>query len=95
MRFTLFFLAFLGLMMPQLATSEVLSTTDKVVEKFMELDFDESEGVSWDEYELMVMGRMGDRFNLMDADEDGEISEEEYRTFWTETKSQYYRPRRE
>ncbi len=95
MRFTLFFLAFLGLMMPQLATSEVLSATDKVVEKFMELDFDESEGVSWDEYELMVMGRMGDRFNLMDANEDGEISEEEYRTFWTETKSQYYRPRRE
>ncbi|MDQ6983912.1 MAG: thymidylate synthase [Ghiorsea sp.] len=95
MRFTLFFLAFLGLMMPQLAISEVLSTTDKVVEKFMELDFDESEGVSWDEYELMVMGRMGDRFNLMDANEDGEISEEEYRTFWTKTKSQYYRPRRE
>lgn len=95
MRFTLFFLAFLGVMMPQLATSEVLSATDKVVEKFMELDFDESEGVSWDEYELMVMGRMGDRFNLMDANEDGEISEEEYRTFWTETKSQYYRPRRE
>ncbi|HID37490.1 MAG TPA: thymidylate synthase [Ghiorsea sp.] len=95
MRFTLFFLAFVGLMMPQTATSEILSATDKIVEKFMELDFDESEGVSWDEYKLMVMGRMGDRFNLMDADGDGEISEEEYRTFWTETKSQYYRPRRE
>ncbi|MDQ7059181.1 MAG: thymidylate synthase [Ghiorsea sp.] len=95
MRFALFLLVFSWLAIPQIASAKILSATDKVVEKFMALDFDESEGVSWDEYELMVMGRMGDRFNLMDANEDGEISEEEYRTFWTKQKSQYYRPRRE
>jgi Ca2+-binding EF-hand superfamily protein len=94
MRFPLFLLVLSSFLVPHVATAEITSTTDKVVEKFMALDFDESETVSFDEYELMVMERLGERFNQMDADEDNEISEEEYRIFWVEQKSQYYRPRR-
>ena len=94
MRFTLFFLAFMGMMMLQTATSEILSTTDKIVEKFMELDFDESEGVSLEEYEMMVLQRMGERFYEMDTNDDDEVSAEEYRAFWKAKKAQYYRPRR-
>jgi Ca2+-binding EF-hand superfamily protein len=95
MRFLLFLSTFLLLMQPQWASSEALSTTDKVVNKFMALDLDESETVSYDEYKTMVLERLDERFKMMDANEDGEIGEEEYRTFWTKTKSHYYRPRRE
>ncbi len=94
MRFPLFLITLMLLLLPRAAAAEVLSATDKVVESFMELDFDESGTVSFDEYELMVMQRLGDRFIAMDADGDEEISEEEYRKFWIEQKSQYYRPRR-
>jgi hypothetical protein len=94
MRFTLFFLIFMGMMMPQAATSEILSATDKIVKKFMQLDFDESEGVSFEEYELMVLQRMGERFYKMDTNGDDEVSAEEYRAFWKAKKAQYYRPRR-
>jgi len=94
MRFTLFLLAFITFFLPQVATCEISSTTDKIVEKFMELDIDESETVSFDEYEIMVMQRLGDRFIEMDTNDDDEISPEEYRAFWVKKKSQYYRPRR-
>ena len=95
MRFLLFFSGFLLFVQPQLASSEALSATDKVVNKFMALDLDESETVSYEEYKTMVLQRLDERFKQMDANEDGEIDEEEYRNFWTATKSQYYRPRRE
>ncbi len=95
MRFLLFLGGFLLFTQPQWASGETLSTTDKIVNKFMALDLDESETVSYEEYKTMVMQRLDERFRLMDANEDGEIDEEEYRSFWTETKSQYYRPRRE
>ena len=95
MRLLMFFIASLTFFSPQIASAEILSTTDKVVDKFMALDLDETESVSLEEYQTMVMERMQERFTLMDANEDGEVSEDEYRTFWTETKSQYYRPRRE
>jgi Ca2+-binding EF-hand superfamily protein len=94
MRFTLFFLAIIGIMMPQTATSEILSATDKIVEKFMELDFDESGGVSLEEYKTMVLQRMNERFHEMDTNNDDEVSAEEYRAFWKAKKAQYYRPRR-
>ncbi len=94
MRFTIFFLAFMGIMMPQTATSEILSATDKIVEKFMELDFDKSEGVSLEEYKIMVLQRMGKRFHRMDTNGDDEVSAEEYRAFWKAKKAKYYRPRR-
>ncbi|MDX8387931.1 MAG: thymidylate synthase [Ghiorsea sp.] len=94
MRFTLVLLGFFTFLLPQVATCEIASATDKVVEKFMELDFDASETVSLEEYELMVMERLGERFTQMDANSDYEISEPEYRKFWTQQKAQYYRPRR-
>ncbi|MDX8380590.1 MAG: hypothetical protein R8M14_00595 [Ghiorsea sp.] len=115
MRFLLFFICFFSFLAPQVAMSEIGSTTDKVVEKFMALDLDETaetdaadtnrkedttgetikkKSVSLEEYQTMVLERMNERFKLMDADEDGEVTEEEYRKFWTEQKSQYYRPRR-
>ncbi len=95
MRFALFFLLCFSLISAQIASAEILSTTDKVVEKFMALDLDETETISLEEYTTMVLERLDERFKLMDADEDGEVTEEEYRTFWIKTKSQYYRPRRE
>ena len=94
MRFFWFVIAIFLVAQPQLATAEMASATDKIVESFMELDFDESESVSYDEYELMVIQRLADRFIEMDTNEDEQISAEEYRAFWTEQKSQYYRPRR-
>jgi len=94
MRFPLFITAIMILFMPQIVAAEITSATDKVVEKFMALDLDETLTVSFEEYEAMVLERMGERFTLMDTNEDNEISEEEYRTFWTQQKAQYYRPRR-
>jgi len=122
MRFLLFSICFFSFLAPQVAMSEISSTTDKVVEKFMALDLDgtdetnatgetaaanetgapdatgetiKKKSVSLEEYQTMVLERMNERFKLMDADEDGEVTEEEYRKFWTEQKSQYYRPRRD
>ncbi len=94
MRLPLFSLAFIALLLPQTATSEILSATDKVIQTFMELDLDESETVSFEEYETMVKQRLSERFAEMDSNQDNEISEEEYRNFWVTRKSQYYRPRR-
>ncbi|OIQ00141.1 MAG: hypothetical protein AUK35_03105 [Zetaproteobacteria bacterium CG2_30_46_52] len=92
MRFITFALSFALVLLPTLASSEILSTTDKVVAKFMQLDTDESLTVSFEEYEQLVLLRMGERFTAMDTNEDNEISEEEYRAFWTNQKAQYYRP---
>jgi len=71
-----------------------LSQTDKIVLRFMELDLDQSAGVSFDEYMAMVNQRAADRFKSMDANDDGEVSEEEYRTFWQTRKAQWYRLKR-
>ena len=95
MRFLVFLSSFLLFIQPQWASSETLSATDKVVNKFMALDLDESETVSYAEYKAMVLQRLNKRFRLMDANKDGEVDEKEYRNFWITTKSQYYRPRRE
>lgn len=94
MRSPLFLFIFVAFLAPQTVAAEMSSATDKIVEKFMELDFDESTTVSFEEYELMVLDRLNNRFIQMDANGDDEVSEEEYRNFWTEQKSQYYRPRR-
>jgi hypothetical protein len=71
-----------------------LTATDKIVNRFMELDTDTSEGVSFEEYMTMVQQRATDRFASMDANEDGEVTAEEYREFWKARKAQYYRPKR-
>lgn len=68
--------------------------TDKIVDRFMELDTDESEGVSFDEFNMMVMERAMQRYSAMDTDEDGEVTSEEYRVFWKAQKAQYYRLKR-
>jgi len=73
---------------------EPLTATDKIVARFMELDIDATQGVSMDEYMLMVQERAEARFALMDANNDGEVSEDEYRQFWRTQKSQYYRLKR-
>ncbi len=67
------------------------TATDKVVEKFMALDLDESDGVSWNEYLAMVQNRAHQRFMHMDANRDGEVSEEEFRDFWRREKARWYR----
>jgi len=71
-----------------------LSQTDKIVLRFMELDLDQTAGVSFEEYMTMVNQRAEDRFKSMDANGDGEVTEEEYRTFWQTRKAQWYRLKR-
>ncbi len=65
--------------------------TDKVVEAFMELDQDASNGVSMPEYMSMVNRRARERFARMDQNHDGEVSEDEYRLFWQTQKAKWYR----
>jgi len=71
-----------------------LTATDKIVARFMELDTDVTEGVSFEEYMFMVRERTEARFALMDENQDGEVSADEYRQFWQAQKSQYYRLKR-
>ena len=73
------------------AWGEPLSSTDKIVRIFMELDTDVNDVVSYEEYTIMVEERARIRFIAMDANEDGEVSAEEYRIFWSEQKAQWYR----
>ncbi|MDX8383643.1 MAG: thymidylate synthase [Ghiorsea sp.] len=94
MRAALYILALLLCLPSQQVSAEVLTATDKVVEKFMQLDTDESESVSYREYKSMVLERLEQRFEQMDTNKDSSISEDEYRNFWTKQKSQYYRPKR-
>jgi len=65
--------------------------TDKVVDAFMELDQDDSNGVSMAEYMSMVNRRAKERFSDMDQNHDGEVSEDEYRYFWQSQKAKWYR----
>jgi len=71
-----------------------MTPTDKIVRRFMELDLDTSEGVSFEEYMTMVNQRAEDRFKSMDSNQDEEVSEDEYRTFWQTRKAQWYRLKR-
>ncbi|NOR73450.1 MAG: hypothetical protein GQ467_06240 [Mariprofundaceae bacterium] len=72
------------------------TATDKIVDRFMALNTnpEESIGVDFEEYFIMVMQRATDRFDAMDADQDDEVTEEEYREFWKAQKAQYYRLKR-
>jgi len=78
----------------QEAASGPLTATDKIVDRFMALDADATEGVSLEEYLLMVHARAEARFSLMDSNQDGEVNADEYRQFWRTQKSQYYRLKR-
>jgi hypothetical protein len=73
------------------AWGESLSSTDKIVNAFMELDADINDGVSYEEYTIMVQDRARIRFMAMDANMDEEVSAEEYREFWRQKKAQWYR----
>jgi len=70
------------------------SPTDKIVDTFMLLDTDESKTVSMQEYLIMVQQRVQARFEAMDTNRDGEISEDEYRTFWKSRMAKWYRLQR-
>jgi len=81
-----------------LATSPGLaapkSATDKIVDTFMELDRNNSDSVSYAEYKAMVDQRARLRFRKMDANRDGDVSEDEYREFWRQEKAKWYRLKR-
>jgi hypothetical protein len=72
------------------------TATDRIVDRFLELNInpEESAGVDFEEYFTMVQQRAMDRFETMDADQDDEVTEEEYREFWKAQKAQYYRLKR-
>jgi len=72
------------------------TATDKIVDRFMELNTnpETSAGVDFEEYFTMVQQRAMDRFEAMDANQDDEVTAEEYREFWKAQKAQYYRLKR-
>ena len=72
------------------------TATDKIVDRFMELNInpEESAGVDFEEYFTMVQQRAMDRFEAMDSNRDDEVTAEEYREFWKAQKEQYYRLKR-
>ncbi|MES0371682.1 MAG: hypothetical protein ABUK11_05330 [Mariprofundaceae bacterium] len=72
------------------------TATDRIVDRFLELNInpEESAGVDFEEYFTMVQQRAMDRFESMDANLDDEVTEEEYREFWKAQKAQYYRLKR-
>lgn len=72
-------------------SAEPLSSTDKIVATFMELDSDQSTTVSFQEYMTMVQERAQTRFLAMDLNQDQQVSEEEYREFWATQKAKWYR----
>lgn len=79
------------------AEGKIETATDKVVAKFMELNTDpyaEPPTVDFEEYMNMVNERAANRFYAMDKDQDGEVTEEEYREFWSREKAKYYRLKR-
>jgi len=72
------------------------TATDRIVDRFMELNInpEESAGVDFEEYFTMVQQRAMDRFEAMDMNQDDEVTAEEYREFWKAQKAQYYRLKR-
>ncbi|MDX8397321.1 MAG: hypothetical protein R8K49_03270 [Mariprofundaceae bacterium] len=74
--------------------TEPQTATDKIVNRFIELDLDETETVSFEEYMIMVQTRAEERFASIDKNQNGEASADEYRSFWKAQKSQYYRLKR-
>jgi hypothetical protein len=78
----------------QPAPSGPLTSTDKIVKSFMQLDTDKSNAVSFDEYMVMVQQRAKDRYDAMDANHDGQVTPDEYRQFWLHRMAQWYRLKR-
>ncbi len=76
------------------ASSGPATPTDRVVQRFMALDADESLGVSFEEYMAMVRASAEARFKAMDANGDGEVTDEEFRAFWSSRKAHWYRLKR-
>jgi len=76
------------------ALAGIKTSTDKVVDTFMELDTNQSDSVSFAEYKSMVDRRARSRFRAMDANRDGAVSDAEFRKFWRKTKAKLYRLKR-
>ena len=87
-------LLFLYCLITTPALAAIKSSTDKIVDTFMQLDLDESETVSFEEYQSMVNERAQSRFEAMDANGDEEITDMEYRDFWRDNKAKWYRLQR-
>jgi len=70
------------------------TATDKVVDTFMQLDENGSDGISFREYKAMVDEQASQRFSQMDRNRDGEVGEDEYRRYWLKEKARWYRLQR-
>ena len=67
------------------------TVSDRIVERFMALDEDESGTVTLDEYMGMVADRAEQRFNAMDSNHDEEVTPEERADYWRKQQAKWYR----
>ncbi|MDX8413147.1 MAG: thymidylate synthase [Mariprofundales bacterium] len=67
------------------------TVSDRIVQRFMALDEDESDTVTLDEYMGMVADRAEQRFNAMDHNHDGAVDKDERANYWRKQQSKWYR----
>jgi len=67
------------------------TVSDRIVQRFMALDEDESGTVTLDEYMGMVADRAEQRFNAMDRNHDQAVDEAERANYWRKQQSKWYR----
>lgn len=67
------------------------TVSDRIVQRFMALDEDESGSVTLDEYMGMVADRAEQRFNAMDSNHDEAVDEKERANYWRKQQSKWYR----
>ncbi|MDX8409718.1 MAG: thymidylate synthase [Mariprofundales bacterium] len=73
------------------AASAAPTVSERIVNRFMQLDVDDSDTVSLEEYMEMVSQRGIDRFNAMDRNHNGEVTPDERTRYWKRKQAKWYR----
>ncbi len=77
-------------LLPQTGTA-ASTVSERIVERFMQLDEDQSGAVTLDEYMTMVAERAEARFNDMDRNHDGAVDARERASYWRKQQAKWYR----
>jgi len=73
------------------ASSAAPTVSDRIVNRFMQLDVDGTDTVSLEEYMEMVSQRGIDRFKAMDHNHNGEVTPDERAQYWKRQQAKWYR----